>query len=210
MMPGRILTVSAHADDTALCAGGVLSLFSDAASFDLTFSQHRGVEVNYFSSIKQEHEEAMAILNVKDYFLSDLEACNGDFFQDAAFIRNKLEDTRDSFKPDLVLTHPFFDTNQDHKVIHEEVVRVFKSFCTLLTYDFPSNALNPHGPMAYFDLLNVNVTNKMRAIGSYRSQIREGSHSYMGWEGIKGLASMRGMQVNADYAEAFYVERVIV
>lgn len=206
----RVLTISAHADDTAVCAGATLinCYYTGAKNFDITFSQHRGVPVNYFPElISKEHEKAMKILKVGNSKLYDIGACNGEFISKSGWVRHTLEEARDTIRPDLVLTHPSFDTNQDHEALNKEVVRTFKSNCTILTYDFPANVLRSEGAMVFFRISGKVVSLKLEAVQAYQSQYRK-DHLYM--TSSVELASIRGMQIGREYAEAFYIERFII
>jgi hypothetical protein len=50
------------------------------------------------------------------------------------------------------------------------------------------------------------INKKIEAISQYKSQIIK----YDNRDAIKGLASLRGLQVNNEYAECFEVMRIII
>jgi len=208
----RILTISAHADDTALCAGGLLARCKQegVATFDITFSQHKGVPSNYYpDKIVKEHAAALDILGTEENYLYDIGACNGEFVSKSGWIMFILENLREDIQPDLVITHPGFDTNQDHVALNREVIRTFKSFCSIMTYDFPSNCMGAGNSMAYFSINEEAIKSKIEAILQYDSQVDDKYHYYMDEDTVSSLATVRGMQIKEDFAEAFYVERGI-
>lgn len=207
------LFISAHADDTALCAGGVILRLLESGwnIVDCTLSKHRGVEVNYAESIVSEHHAAMQTLGVSSYTLLDYEACTADMFTRAPEIRAMLERLMEDHKPELVFSHSNEDTNQDHALVAEEVRRVFHRDCSTLSYFFPYNLPTTTMPQVFIRLSKEQLDRKVRAVQCYGSQIRPG-HNYMETSVIMGwsiaLASM-AMRNGSRYAEAFFCERIV-
>lgn len=117
-------------------------------------------------------------------------------------ILEELIKIRRQLKPDLVLLPNSKDIHQDHHVIHEEGVRAFKH-SKLLGYELPWNNFDMTTNF-HFKLERRHITAKMTAISEYKSQ---GNRSYNDEEFFYGLAKVRGIQVNNDYAEAFELVR---
>jgi LmbE family N-acetylglucosaminyl deacetylase len=109
-----------------------------------------------------------------------------------------------SIQPDLVLLPNSTDIHQDHQTIHNEGVRAFKQ-TNILGYELIWN--NIELKSTYFTKLdNVHIQAKVNAIMEYKSQEFRYYHTP---EFIKSLSRTRGVQVNAEYAEAFELIRWI-
>ena len=106
--------------------------------------------------------------------------------------------------PDLVFIPSATDMHQDHEVIHAEALRAFKN-TSLLGYDLPCNQTQFNSNL-FIKLSVENINLKAKALKAYESQ----SHrNYMQNDFIISLARVRGVQCNAEYAEAFEVYRLI-
>ena len=120
-------------------------------------------------------------------------------------ILEELIKIRKSQKFDLVLIPSLKDIHQDHAVIAQEGVRAFKN-TSILGYELIWNDLQ-FDTTCFVKLEKRHVETKVAALSRYESQnVRE----YMSPEFIWSLAKMRGVQVNASYAECFEVIRWII
>jgi LmbE family N-acetylglucosaminyl deacetylase len=112
---------------------------------------------------------------------------------------------RNSIQPDLVLLPSSSDIHQDHETIHKEGVRAFK-YTSILGYEMPWNNLNITTNF-HVNIDETNLKAKWDAINVYESQ---SGRSYKDFDFIKGLARLRGTQINTEYAEAFELIRWII
>ena len=111
------------------------------------------------------------------------------------------------FKPDLVLLPSSFDTHQDHQVIYEEGFRAFKT-TSILGYEFPWN--NRSFKTDYFvELEKEHLDKKVKAIQCYKTQAHR-KYIKRAKEYVYSLATVRGLQIHKEYAEAFEVIRGVV
>src|SRR5690349_3484976 len=138
-LAGRILFVGAHCDDIELFAGGLLAraCFTGRRVGVLVFSDHRGVcDADTAARARREFTENVAWLrsesraDVRDHSDRMLPACRGVFQSERDVIYGAMEALRNDY--DLVVTHSPNDTNQDHRQVTEEAVRVFKAHASLL------------------------------------------------------------------------------
>lgn len=111
---------------------------------------------------------------------------------------------RREFDPEIVFVPTGSDLHQDHQIIHEEGVRAFKDRA-VWGYELPWNQIE-FKAQAFVTLARRHLAAKWRALQSYQSQIELG-RPYFTREFIEGLARVRGVQVNAEFAEAFEVIR---
>ena len=104
----------------------------------------------------------------------------------------------------MVLLPAASDVHQDHQVIHQEGIRAFKN-TTFAGYELPWNNFSFH--TNFFIRLSENeMQKKVNALKKYESQ----SHrNYMKEDFIRSLAKVRGVQANAEYAEAFEVYKLV-
>lgn len=105
---------------------------------------------------------------------------------------------RKEIDPDLVLIPASFDIHQDHQIIHNEGSRAFKG-SNLLGYELPwnniSSNINFHVVLSEEDILA-----KEKAAAAYASQ---GSRPYTKSGFFRSLATVRGVQTTAIFAEGF-------
>ncbi len=210
-LPDRILFVGAHCDDIELCAGGLLAraCFAGSQVGVLVFSDHRGVLDDAIAEqARREFTDNIAWLrsesgnDVRDHSGEMLPACRGAFEAERGRLYAALETLRDAY--DLVVTHAATDTNQDHRQVATEAIRVLKAHATLLAGEFPNNDIGGFTPQVYVALSERDVAAKARMIESYRSQ-NFGGRPYVDADLVRALARVRGSQIREAAAEAFAV-----
>jgi LmbE family N-acetylglucosaminyl deacetylase len=107
-------------------------------------------------------------------------------------------------KFDCVFLPSTFDIHQDHIVVAKEAIRAFK-FTTLLGYELPWNNLKSE--MNYFNILDSDyVELKLEALAQFESQR---NRFYFDRDAIKAAMRFRGLQVGANYSEAFEIIRCV-
>lgn len=106
------------------------------------------------------------------------------------------------YNPSLVMVPSPTDIHQDHQVISEEGLRAFKN-TSLIGYELPWNNVS-FNTRCFIKLNEEHVSKKVEALKAYKSQ---GHRTYLNETFIRSLAITRGVQINADYAEAFEVIR---
>ncbi len=107
--------------------------------------------------------------------------------------------------PDLVFMPSPNDLHQDHYTVAIEGLRAFKQ-TSILAYELPWNNIT-FNTQAFIRLEKHHIEKKVFALGAYNSQKKR---SYLNSDFIYGLARTRGVQINAEFAEAFEVIRWIV
>jgi LmbE family N-acetylglucosaminyl deacetylase len=142
--------------------------------------------------------------------LESFMAVTGDFQKRRENISRILRTYRDDLDPySLVITHQSTDTNQDHRTVYEEVVRVFKTRCSIIAGCFPYNDFPIQTDRRMFIRLHKNeVKNKVEALSFYKSQ-QVNHRSYFDPERIWATASYFGQFAGSDFAEAFEVISLI-
>ena len=195
----NILALSPHTDDIELgCGGSLTKWVGKHHIYVVGFSPSvesipEGWDVN---STKMEFTNSMQTLGC-DYNLLDFPVRRfPEYRQD---ILEEIVGLNKVVKPDLAIVPSQNDTHQDHKVISDEALRVFK--CSVLGYESPYNN-RTFNPVYYERLKEEHLWKKKELINMYKSQKAKGM-DYFSEEFIYGLARVRGLQIKSQYAEAF-------
>ena len=206
--PKKILVLAPHTDDGELGCGGSIAKFC---------SEKKEVHYAAFSTCKKslkaglpedtlEKECKMAIkqlgMDGGKVMLYDFEV--RDFQLKRQDILEELVSLNKYIQPDLIFIPSSTDIHQDHQVIHAEAMRAFKH-ASLLGYEMPWNQ-NQFNSSLFIKLTQENVDRKVKAARAYQSQA---GRNYMQEDFIRSLAKVRGVQCNAEFAEAFEVLRLI-
>lgn len=207
----RILILSPHTDDAELgCGGTIVKLLGKRKKILwIVFSTaEESVPKNFpKNTIKNEFLEVCKKLNLGDeqYMIYNYGVRKlPDFRQEILEILVKL---KKDFAPGLVIGPSLNDYHQDHLVVANEMIRAFKSSSSIISYELPWNHVTFSNQM-FITLEKKHVTKKLELLSSYKSQVIK-NRSYFSSEFIFGLAKTRGVQINAEYAEAFEVIRWI-
>jgi LmbE family N-acetylglucosaminyl deacetylase len=207
--PNKILVLAPHTDDGELGAGGTIARFCS-----------EGKEVHYAAfclcskslpsalppdTLEHECKKATATLGIQ---AANLVLFNYEVRELPAFRQQILEELLQlnaRIKPDLVLLPAASDIHQDHQVIHQEGMRAFKNV-TFAGYELPWNNFSFRTNM-FIRLSEDHLAKKISSLKAYASQ----SHrNYMQEDFTRSLAKVRGVQANAEYAEAFEIYKWIV
>lgn len=201
----RIAVVVAHEDDEALIAGGFISQSEQVKVISVVYvteNQRRTVQNN-----AQKFGFEFKPLNQKQWDIN--------LPQVAEEIHAELT----AFRPDIVITHPPFDTHQEHKIVShaveiatrgivprnieqtffvDSVIYGYGTGAFENTYQFPK-------PNAFIRLSEKDVENKLNMLRAYGKEMR----------GIRNednaLVDARfwGRFIGAEYAEPFLSARVV-
>lgn len=205
----RVLVLAPHTDDAELGCGGTIARFLEEGA---------QVHVAAFSPAKEsippglppttteeEFRESMRRLTVpkEQVLLFDYPVRR--FSSHRQEVLEELVRLRSLIKPDAVFVPASQDVHQDHQVIAQEGIRAFKEV-TLWGYELPWN-LPDFPAQAFVTLEQRHLEAKWHALTAHRSQIDLG-RPYLKRELIEGLARVRGVQVKAEFAEAFSVIRL--
>ena len=180
----------------------------------LIFSDHRGVVGDAVAATAhQEFKRNLAWLAgeschpIADHTEGLLPACRGAFEAQRERLYAAMERLRDDY--DLVVTHALGDTNQDHRQVAQEAVRVFKAHATVLGGEFPNNDVGDFRPTVYVGLTDRELDAKVRMVLTYQSQAF-GGRPYLDESTLRALARVRGSQIREPAAEAFEVAARLV
>ena len=203
----KVLLLGPHPDDLEFSSGGTIN----------KLRQHN-VEIHYavFSMceksvppglpkdiIKQElirSTDFMGIpkenLYMYNYEVRVFPQYRQEILEDMVTLNKKIQ-------PDLVLLPCSSDIHQDHETIHREGVRAFKNNM-IIGYEMPWNNFN-FDSHVYVLLDEIDIQRKIDVLDIYKSQ---SFRFYRSEDYVRSLAVLRGIQVQARFAEAFEVVRL--
>lgn len=201
----KFLFLGAHTDDIEIGAGGLLSSVLRNPNHQikyLTFS--RCLDIPRNKDIEMDQESVISHLSHFKVNVSMLNYENRYLSKFADRIREDLENERDGFKPDIIITHWVNDIHQDHKVVAEETIRVFRN-SSIIAYEC-IRSCPKFAPNYYYALTESELCDKNNLIGFYQTQSQV---YYVKPEVITAFALTRGAEAGLKYAEGFEVVRLI-
>ena len=199
---GKILVVGAHPDDLEFGCGGFLRLLTrngwQAHLLVLTGGEQGGD-----SAVRhREQERCAAFLGAKLYW--------GGFRDTEIPLDRRLIQLVDqrvqAIKPDIMLTHFWDDTHQDHRAVSQACITAGRHLQSLLFYEGPSTV--NFVPGTYADIGPV-INDKLKLLKLHSSQVNKTSVPHLSiLESAKSVAIFRGHQNKCKYAEAFQPGRL--
>lgn len=208
----KILILSPHTDDAELGCGGAISKFIGEKKevFWVVFSTCEETMPTNFTkdTLKKEFLKVIENLGLtkKSYKIFNFKVRH--LHERRQDVLEELIKIRNSFKPDVVLIPSLNDYHQDHQVVSNEAIRAFKTNSSIIGYELPWNHVT-FSTNLFVRLDKKHVEKKLELLQNYKSQFLK-ERKYFSKEYVFGLAKVRGIQCNADYAEAFEVIRWMI
>ena len=223
----KFLIIVAHPDDDILGCGGTIKrltklkkkvkvvFIAEGSSCRYKNTKKNFKQINI--SIKQREKwgkQALTDLGVSNYNFYNLKCGKLNKYpitEIARIVENEIK----NFKPEVIISHSNFDVNVDHRTIYQAClqstrptsktkIKALISFEILSSTDWKySQIFEPN----LFINIEKEIKFKIKALKRYKSEIRKYPHP-RSQEGIKGLASYRGIQSHNKYAEAFKIIRL--
>lgn len=208
-LPFRVaLILGAHTDDEFGCAGTIACMVEQGIEvYCVAFSRcEESVPPGFPKNVLEiEWRRATARLGVAPgnlYLFPYRVRYFPQFRQD---ILEQLVVFRKQIQPDVVFLPSSTDIHQDHRTLAEEGIRAFKH-ATVLGYELPMNTITfQHA--CFIRLEERHLQAKIESLMCYESQA---FRNYRSADFIHGLARVRGVQINTQYAEAFEVLRWVL
>ncbi len=216
----KVLTLVAHPDDEVLGCGATLIKHIDNGDevrvICLTDGESSRGELNVQTRLEQFHQ-AMDFLGIKDFSILNFKDQRLDSYPLQEIVL-KVEEIKKIFKPNIIYTHSRVDLNQDHKLTNQIALTVFRptpqeSVSKILSFEIPSSTgwdtqEKNFTPNYYSSCSEAQIAKKIQALSLYKSELRDYPHPRSA-KALWSLSQFRGSSVGVDYAEAFYIERII-
>jgi LmbE family N-acetylglucosaminyl deacetylase len=208
----RILILSPHTDDAELGCGGLISKLVE---------ENAKIMWVVFSTAKESVPDGMPSDTLKKEFIDVVKylKLREDQYKIFDFkVRRLMESRQDvldilirikkEFAPEIIIGPSLNDFHQDHIAVSNEMVRAFKNSSSILSYELPWNHLKFEHQF-FVKITREQLDKKIEMLKFYKSQFSI-SRSYFSEQFIEGLARTRAAQINAEFAEAFEIIKMIV
>jgi len=200
-----VLVLGCHSDDIEIgCGGTVLRLIEQDAALEIHWI--------VFSAIGPRSEEARASA---EGFLDGCgsaevvthEFRDGFFPSHVAEIKERFEEVKASFAPDLIFTHYRQDLHQDHRLICELTWNTWRRHL-ILEYEVPKYDGDLASPNVFVELSEELCRRKTSLLERHFASQR-GKH-WFDEDLFRSLMRIRGMESGTRYAEGFYGRKLLV
>lgn len=208
----KVLFLSPHTDDVEVGAGGTLLKLLEQGNdiYWLVFSAAEdslpaGLPKD---TLRVEFLKVAADLGLKPEQYNVLDYRVRYLSEHRQQVLEQLVALRRMFTPDLVVGPSLHDFHQDHQVVAQEMFRAFKNTSSIICYELPWNHLE-FNTQLFVKLEERHIARKVALLKHYDSQQRL-ARRYFEEDYLRSLATMRGGQTDARYAEAFEVLRWVL
>lgn len=213
----RILIVSPHPDDEAICSGGLIMLAKKQQAEVLVLYVSVGFSRQFVTGSTTVQERMPEIQNASDYGSFSFKiAFQGDSFTKLDTLAQKdiievIEDASHDFKPDIVSIPFRHSFNQDHRAVSQASITAFRPLPQSLRHQ-PKIILEAEEPYSwtngevfkpnfYFDISDC-VEEKLNLLRCHKTQLREDPFP-RSTENLKRLAGVRGAEIGVAFAEGY-------
>jgi len=209
----NVLAVGAHADDIEIGCGGTIARHSEKGDNVYILVMTKSFYTNYDGTVLRtkdegdvEETEGAKILGGK---LINLEFDT----KEVPFSKNSIEalnEIIDKFNIDIIYTHWYHDTHQDHMRTTQSVLSAGRYVQNILMYEpeYPAGRSYLGFRNQYYVDISSTFDVKMKALLQHKSQIdKYGSERFL--NAIEARAMHRGYEINSKYAECFEVVRLL-
>lgn len=192
----RVLVLSAHTDDAELGAGATIAKLAERGDELLhvvfSFCGNPGHLEEFYSAngalgIPRGMNE---IVNLEHRVFPEIRQT----------ILEYLYSLGKRYAPELVLCPYLGDIHQDHQTVAQEAVRAFGRGTSIWMYELPYNCPD-FKPTVFIPLGQEQVQKKLDALRCYGSMVHE---PYFNQNVIRALMTVRGLQCESTFAEAFH------
>ena len=209
----RILVISAHPDDEILGVGGTICKHvenkDEVYVCIITKAYEPEWSKEYMETKIKEKKEVDELLKIKKRFNLDLPTVKLNTLPHGE-LNKKITNIVKEVNPDVVYTHFENDLNYDHSLIFKSTLVATRppNRIKLLSYEVLSETewgFKTFQPNVWVDIKDY-IDKKIEAFQKYKSEVKYFPHP-RSIEGIKALATKRGIEVCVEYAEAFKLIR---
>lgn len=210
----NVLAVGAHADDVEIGCGGTIALHKKNGDnvyvlvmTESSYTNYDGAVLRTAEEGKEEEENAAKVLGVELINLG-FETKSVPYSSESIEAINEIIDR---YNIDLIYTHWYHDTHQDHRRTTQAVLSAGRRVKNILMYEPEYPAGRSYAGFRnqfYVDITPV-FDLKMKALKEHKSQIKKlGGDYFMG--AVKARAVNRGYEVGSKYAECYEVIRILM
>lgn len=217
----KILIVAAHPDDEILGCGGTILKLRKNSEINVIFmtdgTSARGKNIKEKKQRRSNCEKLFKYLKINKPLFFNFPDNQMDKIPLLKIIQ-KIELLIKKIKPDTIFTHYSECLNIDHRItcqavltacrpIKKNPVKKILSFEILSSTEW-SKIKNKSFEPNYFMDISKEFKNKISALKFYKKELRKYPHS-RSIKGVETLARFRGISCGVNYAEGFYLNRLV-
>jgi LmbE family N-acetylglucosaminyl deacetylase len=203
----RVLCLGAHCDDIEIgCGGTVLRLAAAHQNlqvywviFTSTPEREREARDSATAFLTEVAKKTVVIHALRDGYLPYL----------GGEVKDRFEQIKREFSPDVIFTHCRHDLHQDHRLVSELTWNTFRNHL-ILEYEIPKYDGDFGSPNCFVPLDEVVCHRKIDFIlDAFSSQ---GEKHWFSRQLFSSVLRLRGMEANAPsgYAEGFYCRKAVL
>lgn len=215
----KILIISPHPDDEAICCGGLIMLAKKEKAAVSVLYMAVGASRQFVTGKTSAQERLPEIKEAADFgnFTYTI-AYQGDEFMRLDSLPQKeliekIEDQVQEFKPDIVCIPPASSFDQDHRAAATAAITALRPLpktlrhqpTLIFAYEEPYSwtISRPFEPNFYFDISTV-FKEKISLLKCHKTQVRNDPFPRSS-ENLERLAGLRGCEISVKYAEAYHL-----
>jgi LmbE family N-acetylglucosaminyl deacetylase len=197
-----LLGIGSHPDDLEYGCGGTLARFA-AKGHEVHMLVMTGGEAGGDSARRRvEQVSAVKVVGAKLHWggFHDTEV------PASRTLIESVEGYLDEIKPDMIFTHYWDDTHQDHRNLANAVITASRYVRDVMLFEVPSS--RNFSPSVYVNIGHT-IAKKYSMLKMHRSQVNKTHVPFLSiLESAKSTAIYRGHQAQVKYAEAFIAYRM--
>ncbi|WP_342304730.1 PIG-L family deacetylase [Methanolobus sp. ZRKC5] len=209
----NVLAVGAHADDVEIGCGGAVAKHIEAGDkvvilimAESSYTSYDGAELRSSFEAEQEAKDAAEILGA-DLLNLGFETKNVPYSGESVEAINKVID---DYSIDVVYTHWYHDTHQDHVRTTQSVISAARYVKNIYMYEpeYPSGRSYLGFRNQYYIDVTSTFDKKIQSLKKHQSQVAKyGEDSFL--NAIRARAEHRGYEIQTKYAECFEILRMM-
>ncbi|MGH8580978.1 MAG: PIG-L deacetylase family protein [Gammaproteobacteria bacterium] len=202
--PRHILCLGAHCDDIEIGCGAALMRLAEeypqahfewvVLSSNAVRAAEEGESFDYF--MQPAHSKSLRMREFR----------NGYFPTVIADIKDYFEELKGGPIFDLILTHFREDLHQDHRIIADLTWNTFRDHL-IVEYEIPKYDGGLGSPNLFIPVSQALAQRKVEGLMRYFASQRD--KRWFTEDTFYGLMRLRGVECNANYAEAFYCRKAV-
>jgi len=199
----KVLVVGAHPDDFEIGCSGLLQKYKGSIDLKIAVFSDR-MDTGEMRNLDEQFD-SLKILKIDPASLQVFDIPTRIFHDYKSKIRNYLLSIKQEFNPEVILCPALHDIHQDHIVLAEETIRIFREK-SVLGFEVLRSGYG-FNPNLHVELSEEMVETKIKSAQCYKSQFtttKSGGY-YFNSNVMKGLMFARGGQYGIPYAEGFEV-----
>jgi LmbE family N-acetylglucosaminyl deacetylase len=208
----NILAVGAHADDVEIGCGGTVAQHAQKGDnvtilvmAESSYTYYNGTVLRSSEEGESEEKNAAKVIGAKLINLG-FETKSVPYSSESIEAINKIID---DYNIDMIYTHWYHDTHQDHKRTTQSVLSAGRYVRNILMYEpeYPAGRSYLGFRNQYYVDIGSSFDIKMKALKCHESQVTKYGDGFL--KAVEARAIHRGYEIGSGYAECFEVLRLM-